>query len=154
MVKTDDELRAHQLYEEILKNIVYKKVGNKTTFMDKLNTYCKKLFGIKYRGTYPSDKIPKLNDLSKYCILNLDKSDEPGSHWVALAKHGKDAYFYDSFGRTYNAIIPNLEFSGNGRIINTDDDAEQEVKETDCGARCIAWLLVFDKYGPKTAMLV
>ena len=36
----------------------------------------------------------------------------------------------------------------------SDRDAEQGADQTNCGARCIAWLLVCKNYGIKTAILI
>lgn len=144
---------AMKLYDQILKSVVMK-IGDDTTYDRQLNGYGKAKLGVKFRGVFPSDAIPKLNDLSRYAILNLDRSSEPGSHWVALAKENNHSYFYDSFGRKATKIIPNLVYSGNGRIINTDLKAEQKVSENDCGARSLAWLILFDKYGSKIAKLI
>jgi hypothetical protein len=150
------EKQAELIYNNYLTNIVYPLIGNKTTYLGELEGAGKKLLRVKFKGVFPSDKIPKLNDLSPYCILNLDKSTESGSHWIALAKmpNSNDSLVYDSFGRDYRKIIPNLNLSGNGRIDNTDKDSEQEILETDCGARCLAWLLVFDKQGADVAKLI
>ena len=147
------EKDAHILYNKMLKD-VEKVTGDKTTYLQQLNKVGKKMLSVKYKGTFPSDKIPRLNDLSPYCILNLDKSTEPGSHWVALAKHGNHSILYDSFGRDNKKIIPNLRYSGNGQIFNTDLDCEQKIQETNCGARCICWLKFLDEYGVKNAMLI
>ena len=148
-----DEKEAHKKYNQILKN-VKKIVGGKTTYLGQLDRASKSIFGGKFYGVYPADKIPKLNDKKKYCILNLDKSTEPGSHWVALAKIGKNSIIYDSFGRSYTQIIPELKYSGNGRIHNTDQDTEQPLTATDCGARCIAWLKFLDVYGAENALKI
>lgn len=147
-------MEAEKLYKYYLTKRVYPLVGDKTTYLTQLMGAGKKLFGVKFKGVYPSDKIPKLNDLSPYCILNLDSSEEPGSHWIALAKVGSETLVYDSFGRDYKRIIPNLNYTGNGRIKNTERDAEQKVSETDCGARCIAWLMVVDNHGRRLALKV
>ncbi|NRA69362.1 MAG: hypothetical protein HRU19_33145 [Pseudobacteriovorax sp.] len=32
-------------------------------------------------------------------IVNTDPHDKPGQHWVGIYKNGKDASFFDSFGR-------------------------------------------------------
>ena len=150
------EKQAENFYNQYLTNSVYPLIGNKTTYLGELEGAGKKLLKVKFKGVFPSDKIPKLNDLSPYCILNLDKSTESGSHWIALAKmpNSNNSVVYDSFGRDYRKIIPNLDLSGNGRILNTDKDSEQEILETDCGARCLAWLLVFDKQGADVAKLI
>ena len=121
--------------------------NNKVTYLDQLDKIGRKLFGTKFHGVYSSDKIPKLNMVKRYCILNLDKSTEGGSHWVALAllKDGK-TIFYDSFGRSHTKIIPSLNLSGNGKIINSEKDKEQKIREENCGQRCTAFLMVVDKF--------
>ena len=153
-MKAQKEKEAEQIYQQVLKTVIYPLTGDRTTYLDELDGIGHKLLGVKFKGVFPADKIPRLNDLSRYCILNLDTSKEPGSHWVALAKDGKDTYIYDSFGRTYTQIIPQLKFSGNGRILNTDKDAEQSILQTDCGARSLAFLCVFDGWGPDVAKLI
>jgi len=154
MSKPNKHQIVDRLYKEKLKEIEKYYTGDRTTYLKELNGAGKKLLGVKFKGVYPSDKIPKLNDLSPYCILNLDSSKEPGSHWVALAKYGDGCMFYDSFGRRNTEIIPNLKFSGNGRIIDTDRDAEQKILETNCGARCLSFLCIMDKYGANIAKMI
>lgn len=142
-----------EYYNEYLKKIVRPLLGNDTTYLNDLEKVGRKLFGVKFKGVYPCDKIPKLNDLSPYCIANLDNSKQCGSHWIGIAKiHGKnECLVYDSFGRSYKKIIPILGYNGNGKIINTDRDIEQKVLENNCGERSMAWLCVYDKKGYKTA---
>ena len=153
------EEEANRLYDCALKQ-AYELVGKDITFLSQLNGGGRKLLGVKFKGVFPSDKIPQLNDLAPYCILNLDTSKETGSHWIALAKMPKSrsclssAMVYDSFGRDYKTLIRALDCSGNGRMLNTDPDVELSVVETDCGARSLAWLLLFDSYGPKVARLI
>ena len=134
-------------YKKIFKRIV-KKVGNTTTDSEQLNILGKKMLGkSSFNGVFPSDKIPKLKK-NQGAILNLDKSDQSGSHWVGLYrfKDGK-TMFYDSFGRYHNKIIPSLNYSGNGKIHNTEDDAEQIPSEYNCGARSLAFLIYCKEYG-------
>ena len=144
---------AHREYNKILKS-VKKRVGGKTTYLGQLDKAGKDIFGSRFHGVYPSDKIPKLTDRKPYAILNLDRSDEPGSHWIALAKVGTNSIVYDSFGRHHTKIIPSLLYSGNGKLISTDDDQEQHIMATDCGARSISWLLFLDKHGAENSLLI
>lgn len=145
-----------QIYNSKLKDVEKYYTGDKTTYLSELNGAGHKLFGVKYKGTFASDKIPKLNDLAPYAILNLDSSKEPGSHWIAVAKSKKGNYLicYDSFGRKNSNIIPKLKSSGNGRIVDTEKDAEQKFQETNCGARCLAFLCIFNDYGEDLAKLI
>jgi hypothetical protein len=154
MSKISREKKAHKQYSIILKQVKGLMGHSNTTFDKELNGAGRKLLGVKFKGVFPSDKIPKLNDLAPYAILNLDKSTEPGSHWIALIKHGDDAIVYDSFGRDSKQIIPGLHFSGNGIILNTDDDAEQGVLQEDCGQRSLALLVFYDKFGAKDTLLI
>jgi hypothetical protein len=148
------ESQALEIYKAILNQIIVPLTGDDTTYLSELNGIGHKLLGVKFSGVYPSDKIPRLNDLKKYAILNLDTSKEPGSHWIAIAKKNNITYVYDSFGRSHTKIIKNLQYSGNGRIVNTELDSEQNILETNCGARSLAWLVLFDKWGSDVAMLI
>ena len=148
------ESAAHKKYNTILRS-VKKLVGGKTTYLQQLDKAGTQLFGAKFHGVYPSDRIPTLSNRIPYCILNLDKSNQSGSHWIAVAKSNNDLIVYDSFGRAHKHIIPALGrgFVG-GRVIDTDRDAEQHIMATDCGSRSLAWLVFFDTYGSKNALLI
>lgn len=145
--KREAELLNNQKLREVERFMGH----SNTTYSNSLENAGRFFLGVKFKGVFPSDKIPQLNDLSPYCILNLDRSGEPGSHWIALAKTATGALVYDSFGRDHRRIIPNLRFSGNGRIINTERDKEQSKRQYNCGQRCISFLTVFDEYGDSVA---
>lgn len=148
------EKMANQMYGRIFSH-VKKMVGNDTTFGSTLKDAAESMLPGSFLGVFPSDQIPNLTARRKYAILNLDKSDEPGSHWVAIGRISNNhTIFYDSFGRNSSKIIPSLHKSGNGRIVNTDDDVEQRVSETNCGARSLAWLVLLDWFGPAVARLI
>ena len=99
------EKQAEMIYNQILTKQIYPLTGVNSTFMNDLDKVGRKLFGVKFKGVFPSDKIPKLND-------------------------------------------------GNGLLVDTDNDAEQKISQTDCGARSLAFLVVFDKYGSDIAKLI
>ena len=151
--KFENERAAERLFNKVYK-IITKNIGKKSTYSDELEKICVKLFGKHFRGVYPSDKIPKLNMIKKYCILNLDNSKQPGSHWVGLARIKNKTYFYDSFARKSSKIIPKINYSGNGRIIQDTKDKEQDILEESCGQYTIAWLYILNEYGAKVAMLI
>ena len=50
----------------------------------------------KFRGVYPIDLLPKRQQ--GVYVINLDKHDEPGSHWVAVYDDGKIGEYFDSYG--------------------------------------------------------
>lgn len=52
-----------------------------------------------YRGCYAADMIPKLHRFPSAMVVNMDESDLPGSHWVALFTPNRHhVYYFDSLG--------------------------------------------------------
>lgn len=125
-------------------NSVY---GKDETLSSQLITICRKFFNTNFKGVFPIDLIP-YKDLKNhdFLIFNLDKHNQPGSHWCAMYKFDNNIYVYDSFGRK---VLKN-----NKQVINSELDAEQKKSEKNCGQRCIAWLLIAKKYGIKNAIKI
>lgn len=152
--KTRTERLIEQEYKKILQKMK-NKLGNNTTFSSDLDRTGREMFGIKFKGVFPSDKIPKLSKLQPYAILNLDHSKGPGSHWIAVAFDQNKIIVYDSFGRKAKKIIPSIyNMYGKGSVINTDNDVEQISKETNCGQRSLAWLKFHDNNGPDESIMI
>jgi hypothetical protein len=166
-----NEKTAEEIYRRVLDDIVYPLLGKKTTWAKDLNRIGLKLFGKNFTGAHASDTMPQLginadgsettnNNINKfsrlYQIANLDDSTMPGSHWIALAfdVDTKNVWVYDSFGRKTSKIMPNLVKQYGKKLMQVDDDAEQKLSEDDCGARAMAWLYVFDRYGAEVARLI
>ena len=108
------------------------------------------MFGNKFLGVYPSDQLINMKN-NEMLIANLDKSGEPGSHWISIGRSNGTTYVYDSFGRN---VIPSILKEKYGTIVMTEKDAEQKMKESNCGARSLAWLYVFNLCGPEIAILI
>lgn len=52
-----------------------------------------------YLGTFPADRIPKVTSYPSSMVVNMDNSNLPGSHWVAMFVPSRDTiFYYDSFG--------------------------------------------------------
>jgi len=133
---------------------IEKLIGNGITMGSTLEFVGRSLFGNKFHGVYPSDRIPELTARRPYAIINLDSSDQEGSHWVALKRvSGNRSQFmlYDSFGRKHTKILPTLKLKN---VIDTDDDPEQSEKEMNCGQRSLAWLLVAEYFGDRVAYTI
>lgn len=68
-----------------------------------------KEFKKRFLGVYPADEVKnferkilkqKNNINLSCCIMNTDRSDKIGQHWVSLvALDGDSAFLFDSFGR-------------------------------------------------------
>lgn len=148
---------TERLYKGLVHNVENMLGSKTTTFSSDLLRIGKSLLKSKFAGIFPADKIPILTEKVPYAIVNLDNSNQAGSHWVAIARDPSSGkiIFYDSFGRPDKLILPSLGGSGQrGEIVNTDLDREQKIKETNCGQRSLGWILFFDKYGAKEALKI
>jgi hypothetical protein len=147
------EKKVHRLYDHALKRLE-EQLGSGVTYGGDLNRVGKQFLGKKFVGVYPADMLPMLSKRCPYAILNLDNSDMPGSHWIAVKYMGRGAsdevercLVYDSFGRKTQRIIPSL--AERYATVDADDDAEQENREDNCGSRSLAFLIIDDVFGSK-----
>jgi len=107
-----------------------------------------------YIGTFPADFLKYLPDKLPRefgFIMNLDKSDKPGSHWVAVyidTLHNNSIEYYDSFGREpskdfmkqIKKLIDRIEPNTYLKMkINRIQD--QNVNTSNCGFFCMRWIL-------------
>jgi hypothetical protein len=148
-------IRAWRQYNQYLHQYVEPLVGTGVTDDHQLIRAGNRLLGQNFAGVVASDQIPDISSDPMYLIVNLDKHDRPGSHWVAICVSGGRMYFYDSFGRTIDSIMPSaIQFADSNDlpiIGGGHNAAEQDVHEQDCGARCLAWLLLAKRHGTKVA---
>jgi hypothetical protein len=135
------EKKALKLYNKSVK--VFETVlGTQATYGTDLHKVGKYIFGKKFRGVFSSDdsKIPR-----GYSICNVDASNEPGSHWLAIC----NGMIYDSFGRKIKKLAPTLV-----RYRDVDLDSEQTANEQNCGCRCLAWVYTYHMLGADYAALI
>ena len=119
--------------------------------LDKLGYH---LFGNKYLGTLSSDQFPKYIREGQCFILNTDssKSLNKSGHWVSFYKLNKRLYYYDSFMRQPNKLS---QFWINKKLINANrTDRDQSYKESDCGSRSLAWIVIFSKWGERAINII
>lgn len=141
------EKQVENFFEECLK-ILEDSMGSATTSEDELSSVGKSLLGKCFRGVSPVDRLPPLKQ-GQCCIINLDFSGMPGSHWVAVYKHNSQHCIYDSFGRKSSDILSSLSRL---KIKDSDYDPEQAVSEDNCGQRSLCWLWCVKQLGIKNAM--
>lgn len=96
-----------------------------------------------FRGVYMRDTLPKKPRRIECAILNLDTSDNPGTHWVAYVKLNNYCEYFDSFGN----LRPPLELTHylNGFSIIYNYDKFQSYNSVNCGHLCIKFLRKFWK---------
>lgn len=52
-----------------------------------------------FLGTFPADRIPAITSYPSSMVVNMDNSNLPGSHWVAIFVPSRHTvFYYDSFG--------------------------------------------------------
>jgi hypothetical protein len=51
-----------------------------------------------FKGCFPVNKIPYFKKLPVYLIINTDKSNQKGSHWLGLIIQKKNMFYFDSYG--------------------------------------------------------
>tara|TARA_R110000822_G_scaffold27046_3_gene81063 strand:+ start:2939 stop:3385 length:447 start_codon:yes stop_codon:yes gene_type:complete len=146
------EKNVMKIYKKTLKIIQNSLKNRRTTNTSELNKLSRDLFGTYFAGVYPVDKLPKLKDRQS-CIINLDTSNMPGSHWVSVYKQNSVYHIYDSFGRKHTTILPSLS-KLNKTFRDSDLDSEQGVLELNCGQRSIAWLCCVYTLGLEDAMKI
>jgi len=129
-----------------------RQLGNGVTYTSQLTDICNQLFSTNYRGTFSSDTLPKLSKARPYAIVNVDKSTQPGSHWVACCWLPHGMLVYDSFGRKTSKLMSNV--FKKYKTVDTDYDREQKISEKNCGSRCISWLRMCDTYGTDIAKMI
>ena len=92
-------------------------------------------------GVFASDKIPKLEKIPSAITVNLDVSENPGTHWMALyfPNEGKCEYF-DSFGRKPSGLI--LKYISNySKAYTYNNVCVQDLWTISCGKMCLYYLV-------------
>ena len=78
-------------------------------------------------------------------IMNLDKSDQIGSHWVCFVRNKKDRMYIDSFGQItllelQKYLKSKSEFNNEKSVIQRNSDIVQRVNTHVCGHLCLVVL--------------
>lgn len=91
-------------------------------------------------GVFPSNLLPKLTKLPAAIVVNLDPSNEPGSHWVSLYfdDFGNCEYF-DSYGREPQELRYFINENSRNYVFN-NIKVQGELTST-CGQMCIYVLI-------------
>lgn len=84
------------------------------------------------------DELPSKPKKNECAILNLDSSDNPGTHWVAYVKQHDYCEYFNSFGN----LKPPLELIHYLRpmTINYNYVQYQSYGTTNCGHLCLKFL--------------
>ena len=77
-------------------------------------------------------------------IINLDSAEGPGTHWVAYAKRGDRAIYFDSFGnlRPPKELVQYLR--NTVTKIEYNHTPYQRYDQSNCGQLCLQFLQTVD----------
>ncbi len=151
-MKSLSEKDCMRKYRIILSRTEKKIKNSKTTTSDELYNFGKKYIHT-FKGVYMQDSNIKFNTSAECFIINTDLEGQRGEHWISIYKtKDQNFYIYDSFGRKSKKLLP--YFIKDKKYIDADYDPEQMVYQSNCGQRCLAWLLFREKYGIYNALKI
>ena len=147
------EKKAENLFRTYKLELI-SKLGRKALNNDTIDKYSKILFQTKYKGCFAQNNKFELKP--GYYIIDTDVESGKGIHWISLILTAKTAYIYDSFSRDPKKILPHLlQHLKNYKIVSSDrKDVEQKGKSAICGHASLAFLLVAQKLGLKSAIKI
>jgi len=107
-----------------------------------IESYVKKLKIPHFRGVFMRDTLPKKPRKFECSIVNLNTSNEIGSHWVCLTKIDKTRLYFDSFGQDVPLEIMRYlktfeEYKNDVAVIARNTDIVQRVNTHVCGHLCL-----------------
>ena len=91
-----------------------------------------------FMGCFSKDQI-KLIENNKSIIINLQDSNQPGSHWIALKRVNNTIFVFDSFGIGY-IPVGIFKVYKNHKII-TNIYRIQDISSNLCGMFCVLFIL-------------
>jgi hypothetical protein len=141
-------MNKYNILKEYERNLMYLEdiLGSKETNNIELDRLGRFLFGFRFIGVFSSDNMPVLQN-NNMCIVNTDSSRKAGTHWVACYKYRNKTYVHDTFDRDVKSLSKFWKHKHNW--INANSDRLQSYEEYNCGTRCLAFLISFDKWKTK-----
>lgn len=104
-----------------------------------------------FRGVFMRDTLPASGPREYECgIVNLNTSQQSGSHWVCYYKNGCDRIYFDSFGQITPIEIQKYlkskqEFDEDIDAIQRNTDIVQHINTDVCGHLCLIVLEALTK---------
>ena len=102
-----------------------------------------------FKDVFPRDRLPESLNIKCGIIINTDKAEDPGEHWVSIYKNQKGfVIYFDSFGLPpfHTEIIKFInKISPIGWFYNTI--TFQSVYQDTCGMYCVFFLTCMLRHG-------
>lgn len=84
------------------------------------------------------DQLPTKVKEHESAVVNLDSSENPGTHWVAYVKRGRIVHYYDSFA--VNPPTELIDYWGKKCSIFANATQDQSVDQVICGHLCLKFI--------------
>lgn len=96
-----------------------------------------------FAGVFPSDKIPVIRKFPCTMVINTDKHDEKGTHWLAVyIQDKKNIDFFDSYGLPPEAYGEDISrFVEKYHQIQWNKITLQSLTSNVCGQFCIYFIV-------------
>ena len=99
-----------------------------------IKNYVKILKIRNFRGCFMRDELKNLKPCkTEWGVLNLNLSNEPGSHWVCWFKRNNNKYYFNSFGLPPPKEL--VDYLGSPILYSTFQ--LQGLKDQNCGKWCL-----------------
>ena len=92
---------------------------------------------VNYIGTFSKDNVPILEN-NQSTIVNLQKSDLQGSHWISYCKRNDKIFYFDSYAVSFIPDIIKNQYPNNKFICNIY--RIQSIDCNQCGQFCILFV--------------
>lgn len=96
-----------------------------------------KKIGLPLIGVFTKDELADIKKKDGNYILNLNNSDQSGSHWTCFCIENNKTYYFDSFGFPGPKELRRF----NKEEYFYSDKQIQNINSTVCGYYCIAFLI-------------
>ena len=104
-----------------------------------IDHYVKEMHIPNFRGVFMRDNLPKRSKKIECLILNHDSIQNRGTHWTAVVKVEKKAYYFDSFGKLPSPFEL-VKYLGRSTQIQINNDRYQSFDSVICGHLCLKFL--------------
>ena len=116
-----------------------------------IKNYVKILNVRNFRGCFMRDELKNLKPCKTECgVLNLNLSNEPGSHWVCWFKRNNKKYYFNSFGLPPPKEL--IDYLGSPILHSTFQ--LQGLKDQNCGKWCLIVLKNLDEGADYTELIL
>lgn len=93
-----------------------------------------------FKGVFSSNNIPLLKQNNSSLILNFDKEDEPGSHFIAVFLTKNHLLYFDSLNLGFTPIDIAVYINKYKKCLNMSQSL-QNFNSDFCGFYCILFIL-------------